>query len=259
MMRFWIIAAVSVVGLALAGCTQRAGSSSPGPTDRTAPSETHIAGAAAARQDDYSLQKSAKAVHPSPPEAKKKEKRPQMYADGCHLPTRKTKSPACVYGNPSSKTTVVLFGDSHAMQWFPALNKLAKERDWRLVGLTKSACPPAKVHRYNARLRREYRECDQWRKRTLERITRKEDPSLIVTSMLNRYRAWEDGKRLPRKASNEAVIEGYVSTLQKLRSTGARIAVIEDSSRVDKDIPECVSHSLDDLPECAFPRSKAMA
>ena len=43
---------------------------------------------------------------------------------------------------PSSKTTVVLFGDSHAMQWFPALNGLAKEHDWRLVGLTKAACPP---------------------------------------------------------------------------------------------------------------------
>ena len=43
---------------------------------------------------------------------------------------------------PSSKTTVVLFGDSHAMQWFPALNGLAKEHDWRLVGLTKAARPP---------------------------------------------------------------------------------------------------------------------
>jgi hypothetical protein len=256
MMRFWIIAAVSVVGLALAGCTQRAGSSSPGSTDRTAPPETRLAGAAAL-QGDYSLQKSAKTVHPSPREAKK-ENRPQMYADGCHLPTRETKSPECVYGNPSSKTTVVLFGDSHTMQWFPALNKLAKERDWRLVGLTKSACPPAEVHRYNARLRREYSECDEWRERTLERITQKEDPNLIVTSMLNRYWAREDGKRLSRRESNEVLVEGYVSTLEKLRSTGSPVAVIEDVPRTDKNIPECVSRSLDKLQKCAFPRSKAM-
>jgi hypothetical protein len=35
------------------------------------------------------------------------------------LSARVAEVPECVYGNPSSKTTVVLFGDSHAMQWFP--------------------------------------------------------------------------------------------------------------------------------------------
>ena len=54
---------------------------------------------------------------------------------------RRQRCPSASHG-PSSKTTVVLFGDSHAMQWFPALNGLAKEHDWRLVGLTKAACPP---------------------------------------------------------------------------------------------------------------------
>src|SRR3954454_17639837 len=105
-----------------------------------------------------------------------------MYADGCHLDAPEAKSPPCVHGVPSSDTTVVLFGSSHAMQWFPALNEIAKERDWRLVGLTKSACPPAEVHVYSGVLRREYRECDQWRERTLKRIVQDENPSLIVTS-----------------------------------------------------------------------------
>ena len=62
------------------------------------------------------------------------------------------------------------------MQWFPALNELAKERNWRLVGLTKAACPPAEVHIYNASLRRAYRECDEWRERMLERIVKQENP-----------------------------------------------------------------------------------
>ena len=69
------------------------------------------------------------AVNPDPREAENKENRPQMYADGCHLNPPETEVPECIYGNPSSKTTVVLFGDSHAMQWFPALNELAKERE----------------------------------------------------------------------------------------------------------------------------------
>jgi hypothetical protein len=226
------------------------------PTVPEAP-ENQVAGASAL-QGGHTIQKNAKAVHPTPREAEMKENRPRMYADGCHLDLPETRSPECVYGNPSSDTTVVLFGDSHAMQWFPALEELAKEHDWRLVGFSKSACPPAEIRIYNTSLRREYRECDEWRKRTLERITEEENPSLIVTSMLNRYRAREDGKGLPRDASNEAVVEGYASTLERLRSTGAPVAVIEDVPRPDKDIPQCVSRSLDRLQECAFPRSKAM-
>jgi peptidoglycan/LPS O-acetylase OafA/YrhL len=196
------------------------------PTIPEAP-EAQVAGAAAL-QGGQSLQKSAKAVHPTPREAESKENRPQMYADGCHLNPPETEVPECVYGNPSSKTTVVLFGDSHAMQWFPALNEFAKERNWRLVGLTKAACPPAEVHIYNASLRRAYRECDEWRERMLERIVHDENPSLIVTSSLPTYRPREDGKRLGRDASDEAMVEGYTATLRKLCGTGASVALIEE-------------------------------
>jgi peptidoglycan/LPS O-acetylase OafA/YrhL len=221
------------------------------------PPEQRVAGAAAMLEGDRSLQKSAQAVRPTPREAEAKHNRPQMYADGCHLELPETKSPECVYGNPSSKTTVVLFGDSHAMQWFPALNALAKERDWRLVGFSKSACPPAEVTINNASLRREYRECDEWRKRTLERIAQEENPSLVVTSSLTTYRVREDGKHLSREASNEALVEGYASTLRKLRSTGAAVTVIEDVPHPHKNIPECVSRSLSNLEVCTIPRSKA--
>ncbi|HSK82336.1 MAG TPA: SGNH hydrolase domain-containing protein, partial [Rubrobacter sp.] len=220
--------------------------------------EREVAGAAAL-QNGHSLQKSAKAVHPTPREAETKENRPQMYADGCHLTFPETEVPECVYGNPSSKTTVVLFGDSHAMQWFPALNELAKEHDWRLVGLTKAACPPAEVHIYNASLRRVYRECNEWREQMLERIVHNENPNLIVTSSLPTYRPREDGRRLPADASEEAMVEGYASTLRKLRGTGAPVALIEDVPHPSKNIPECVSRSLDHLQRCATPRSKAVS
>jgi peptidoglycan/LPS O-acetylase OafA/YrhL len=225
------------------------------PTVPEAP-ESQVAGAAAL-QGDRSLQRSAKAVNPTPREAETKEHRPQMYADGCHLNPSETETPECVYGNPSSKTTVVLFGDSHAMQWFPALNEIAKERNWRLVGLTKAACPPAEVHIHNAGLRRTYRECDEWRERMLERIVQDEDPNLIVTSSLPTYRPREDGERLDRDASDEAMVEGYASTLRKLAGTGAAVALIEDVPHPDKNIPECVSRSLDHLEECAIPKNKA--
>jgi peptidoglycan/LPS O-acetylase OafA/YrhL len=226
------------------------------PTVPEAP-ESQVAGAAALHGDP-SLQKSARAVHPTPREAETQENRPQMYADGCHLTFPETEAPRCVYGHPTSEITVVLFGDSHAMQWFPALNEIAKERDWRLVGLTKAACPPAEVHIYNATLRRSYRECDEWRERTLARIAQDENPDLVVTSSLPTYRPRENGKRLDRDASEEAMVDGYASTLRKLRSTGARAVLIEDVPHPNKNIPECVSRSLDRLERCVTPRREAL-
>jgi hypothetical protein len=225
------------------------------PTVPQAP-ESQVAGAAAMLEGDRSLQKSADAVHSTPREAE--DQRSRMYADGCHVERPDTSSPECVYGNPSSETTVVLFGDSHALHWFPVLNALAKERNWRLVGLTKSACPPAEVQRYNAALRREYYECDTWRTRVLQRVVQDENPSMVVTSMLNPYRVMEDGKRLDRKASHKALQEGYISTLEKLRRTGAQVVVIKDIPHPHKDILECASRSLRRLQDCAIPRSQAL-
>jgi peptidoglycan/LPS O-acetylase OafA/YrhL len=225
------------------------------PTIPEAP-ESQVAGAATLR-DGHGLQKGAEAVHPTPREAETEENRPRMYADGCHLDLTETRAPRCVYGDPSSDTTVVLFGDSHAMQWFPAMSRIAEQRDWRLVGITKSACPPAEVHIYNAGLRREYRECDQWRELTLDRIVQQEQPDLVVTSSLPTYKPREDGRRLRGKASEEAMVDGYVSTLEKLRSTGASVALIEDVPHPNKNVPECVSRSLKHLERCAFPRKKA--
>ena len=284
MMRLWIL--VLVAGLAVAGCAEGVGTPS-GTADRTsaagtglrtegcgsgarcAPKEARrasektgasaaemrVAGAAALR--DYSLQRNADAVHPSPREAKKKDKRSRMHTDNCHLDLRKTEAPACVYGAPSSETTVVLFGDSHAMQWFPALHRLAEERDWRLVGFSKRACPPAQVRVYNSALERQYRECAEWREGTLERIVREEAPDLVVTSSLTSYGVRENGKTLEGADRAAAFEDGYVSTLRELRSTGAAVATIEDVPHPDKDIPRCVSRSLDDLGKCAFPRGGA--
>jgi peptidoglycan/LPS O-acetylase OafA/YrhL len=68
------------------------------PTVPEAP-EARVAGAAAL-ENGHAIQKSAKAVHPTPREAEAKENRPQMYADGCHLDLTETKSPSASTETP---------------------------------------------------------------------------------------------------------------------------------------------------------------
>ncbi len=50
-----------------------------------------------------------------------------VYGDGCHLDAGSVHAKECIYGDAGT-TRVVLFGDSHAAQWFPAL--LGWEFEW---------------------------------------------------------------------------------------------------------------------------------
>ena len=66
---------------------------------------------------------------------------------GCYGATVKTAIPSnaatlCAYGKTTSKTLVLLTGDSQAGMWLPALDSLGKSRNWRIIFLAKSGCTP---------------------------------------------------------------------------------------------------------------------
>src|SRR6185369_4781962 len=52
---------------------------------------------------------------------------------------------SCTFGDPAASTTIALFGDSHAAQWFSTFRRITTERNWRLVTFLKSGCPATDV------------------------------------------------------------------------------------------------------------------
>ena len=54
--------------------------------------------------------------------------RSRVFYDGCLVGIEGTNSNRCLYGDPDGKRTLILFGDSHAMQYFPPLEELAEEQ-----------------------------------------------------------------------------------------------------------------------------------
>jgi hypothetical protein len=195
------------------------------------------------------LQPSAERVWPAPSDAGAD--RSRAYYDGCIVRFVATRSPACGYGAKHSPTTAVLFGDSHALQYFPALERLARERQWRLVVLTKAGCPPA-VGRLRS-VRRYSRACARWREYAIRRIAR-ERPSLIVASGATHYHVYERGRWLGRHASDRRLSRGYVATATRLAAI-APLTVIRDSPRPPLDVPACVAAALQHLRRCAFART----
>jgi hypothetical protein len=71
-----------------------------------------------------------------------KNDRPAIYEDGCLVGFEGIQSGKCQYGASSSVKTVVLFGDSHAGNWFKPLNEAAQRLNWRMLVRIKASCRP---------------------------------------------------------------------------------------------------------------------
>ena len=193
----------------------------------------------------------------APPLVDAKQDRPVIYDDGCHVDPSAMTPGECVFGDPDAPTTVVLMGDSHAAQWFPALDALGRERNWRLVSLTKSGCPPAEVTIWVGTFERAYTECDTWRDAVFVRIADLE-PDLVVVSMTYGQMPIVGGETLVGEPAREVMIEAYERTLDHLDTIAGRVALLADTPRAPDDPPICLSSHLDDLLSCATARQDAV-
>jgi peptidoglycan/LPS O-acetylase OafA/YrhL len=181
---------------------------------------------------------------------------PAIYGNGCHLSQAATELPDCAFGDPASATTVVLFGDSHAAQWFPALERLATDRSWRLVSLTKSGCTPATLTVWNTNLKRAYDECDQWRDAAIARVAA-ERPALVIVASSHPYPSAGPDGPLPAE-EGDALAAGLATTLDRLGPTAGAVVLIADTPKFDFDPPECLSAHLDDSLACSRPRAEML-
>ncbi|MBF6605092.1 MAG: acyltransferase [Chloroflexi bacterium] len=174
---------------------------------------------------------------------------PVTYADGCHLDFAATRPGPCAFGLTTSTKTMILFGDSHAAQWFPALERLAIQDGWRLVSLTKSACPTADVNVWNSALGRTYTECGTWRTNVLARIAA-ERPRLIVASD-SLYTLAIAGSPVPVADRMPLWNAALARTLGRLAKLAPHVLLIGDTPRSGVDPPVCLSAHLTDALACA--------
>ena len=160
--------------------------------------------------------------------------RPGVYGDGCHVNYGETKSGYCTYGDKESSKTIVLYGDSHAAQWFPTLDKMATERGFKLVSLTKSACPAVDAKRPDQGAFKMVH-CTKWRENSIKRIVEIQPLAVITSSFqyftpanssISRAQWWNEGQR---------------KLLKGLRGSTNNLIYISDTPRPLRDIPNCLA------------------
>lgn len=84
------------------------------------------------------------------------------YAQGCIQGGRNADVSACTYGNPHAPVRIAVVGDSHAVHWLPAFERLAEHYNVYIEGLTKTSCSPAGVDVYARTSDGPYSSCTEW-------------------------------------------------------------------------------------------------
>jgi peptidoglycan/LPS O-acetylase OafA/YrhL len=167
--------------------------------------------------------------------------KPIVVGDGCHVTHSGDESGECTYGDVNSDKTIVLYGDSHAAQWFPALEKIAIKRGIKLVSLTKSACPAVDAPRDDDGGFK-YAKCAEWRKNSYERI-QSIRPLAVIMSSFQYFSA-------PEKDPNpqEWWRNGQIKLLNSLKGASEHLIYISDTPHPLIDIPSCLV--INEASEC---------
>ena len=154
---------------------------------------------------------------------------PIIYSMDCDEWYHSDRLTPCAFGPNKPTHTAVLLGDSIAGQWFPAVSALFVGPDWRLIVLTKSACPMVDQLFFYPRIGREYTECGAWRKAALEEISRLK-PDVVLMSSAGTYpftqAQWTDGS---------------VRVMQALSSTAGQVFVIRATPSLPFSGPDCLA------------------
>lgn len=204
--------------------------------------EEQVQGALAA--DTGEIQQQVKAIRPSPDKAR--EDRGKAFEKGCLVIGPTSESGECRFGNKEDPAKrVVIYGDSHGLQYAPTFGRIAREHDWEVTVLTRGNCLVADTP---------YRKyCDRWRANALERIEAEQpDLTVVSSSTLDRFRLKEGDREMSRIESQPRLVEAMTQTLRRIKRASGKVVLIRDQARAPFLPHECVADHSDRLEECAF-------
>ena len=188
-----------------------------------------------------------------------KNDRPLSYIDRCH--TQQNLSPStssCLYGDMASNITVVLFGDSHALSWFPAMNIVAKKNGWKLLSLTMSACSPADIPAWNPANHSVMKNCAIWRTQSLQKIALAHPLIILVAGTRGFATINAKGKLIKGNARVAAWRAGMKRTIDQLKLASKNVVYIRDVPQSLIDPPVCLSAHPKNALACATPVAQAI-
>jgi hypothetical protein len=141
-----------------------------------------------------------------------------------------TSARLCELGDTTARRRMIVFGDSHAAMWMPALVRFAQLYRWKLVPLIKPGCVPAATGSGS---------CGAWYRGALAHVRRLRPRAVVVSQ------TWWSG-------SAHAGIDGFSRELQDLAPLTPRLVVVEDPPGSGRATLDCLLARNATLGSCAF-------
>jgi hypothetical protein len=184
--------------------------------------------------------------------------RPANYDDRCHNDAVDPVLHPCSFGAADGEVDIVLLGDSHALQWLPALLPAAEELGWHVTTLTKAACPPGDVV-FGRKEPGAGGSCRAWRRQALDWLADQPPDLLILTGAGREYNLLDAaGERLPDAAALAAWSEALADTLEALPAQ-TRAVVLADTPLMSRNPVSCLEEHPGDQSACVTSRREALA
>jgi peptidoglycan/LPS O-acetylase OafA/YrhL len=146
----------------------------------------------------------------------------------------------CEFGASTATTTVVLFGDSHAIPWFEPLHRIAEHHGWKLITVLKSGCSAAAFSADPDPVLST--QCSQWREQAIHDIVASRPSLVFLGSATNRLKRHIESTRHATPTELEAIQEGTRRTVQALTGAGLHVMFARDNPEFSFDMPTCLAH-----------------
>jgi hypothetical protein len=175
---------------------------------------------------------------------------------GCAGPaaTSAAKEEICTLGDPVGKKLMVIYGDSHALMWLPALEGIASASHWRLIILAKYFCPAEMITVSNppglGRSGGRYTACDRWHQWSIASINRLH-PNLVVVSQESLYTVPGSTAAQPKFFSAFKWNEGMTRLLSSIAVPGAEKVILGNIPLLPRSGPECLGAHSHDVQACS--------
>jgi peptidoglycan/LPS O-acetylase OafA/YrhL len=142
----------------------------------------------------------------------------------------------CEFGASAALPTIVLFGDSHAIQWFNPLHTATDAEGWRLVTVLKSGCSAADINPHG--LSATIDACKQWRTSAIEKIVAMHASAVVLSDYTG---AILRGFAAEPLMSLDELRLGTRRTMLDIARTKAMIVVLRDTPLPPFDVGGCVA------------------
>ncbi|MDH6537255.1 peptidoglycan/LPS O-acetylase OafA/YrhL [Aurantimicrobium minutum] len=155
----------------------------------------------------------------------------------------------CSFGDKSSTKRALLVGDSHAAQWFPALDEISKRDGYRLDVVLRFSCVYLDAPRG-----KDFQDCEIWSQSLSSYLEQSPRYDLMFVS------SWASnlsGDIKSGSLSREEAIDGFHRVWNPLVKRGTTVIVIRDIPELASSPSECLEQVPQKMAKCAVLKSSA--